>query len=362
MTAYTKEERWNIYRLTKRARGGLYKAEKQALDFIGEAQTMQEGVCRKALKSCEDSGFGVREIQWGIHGKRRNGKLEFPGLIARGIVSASGYTKGGRAPGGKGLAVTYTINQDVLLTFIPETDDDDPPTEKDETLGETKGETSSKKGETYPDLIHTSSSSSSLGSSPSPARQHGENSVPSPSAGEESFDLVDTQTRNLVVVAARSKPNSKTRAEKIDTVSPEDSCDQIIADSQARRLERKASDNEIYREYRKVFDRLEQEYRAYGEAPRESRDALPCGAHFDTPFHPTEKHKHAAAELYRALGRDAVLAKWENFLVNEDHTTITRKDIFDDESGASTGKSYPDEVERAWLLNDFVADYDPGPN
>jgi hypothetical protein len=347
----TKEERWALYRLAKRARGGLYRAEKQALVYIAEAQTMQNGVCRKALKGVEDFGYGVRQTQFGIHGRRRKGKLEYPGLIAREIVSASGYIKGGRAPGGDGLVATYTINRDVLMSYIPDTDDEP---SKDEPLGEPSRE----KGEPLGEQVRTSFSSSSL----PPAHQHGENSVPSPSAGEESFDLVDEQTQNLVVVEARPKPNSKTRAEKIDAVSPEDSCDQIIADSQARRLERKASDNEIYREYKKVFDRLEQEYRAYGEAPRESRDALPCGAHFDTPFHPTEKHKHAAAELYRALGRDAVLAKWENFLVNEDHTTITRKDIFDDESGASTGKSYPDEEERAWLLNDFVADCDPGPN
>jgi hypothetical protein len=38
----TKNERYEILRLAKRARG-LYTAEKQALFFIADAQTMQEG-------------------------------------------------------------------------------------------------------------------------------------------------------------------------------------------------------------------------------------------------------------------------------------------------------------------------------
>jgi hypothetical protein len=141
----TKDERYEIKRLAERVRG-LYRSEKQALAFIAEAQTMQNGVCSKALKRAEDFGYERTAIQRGIHGKRRNGKLEYPGLLSRGIAYvAGGYPKGGLAPGGQGLTPEYAINRAVLLTFIPDTDD---PPEKGDTLGDTLGDTSPKKGET----------------------------------------------------------------------------------------------------------------------------------------------------------------------------------------------------------------------
>src|ERR1700722_2623802 len=301
MTALTKNERWEIYRLCKRARG-LYKAEKQGFVFIGEAQNMQEGVCRKALRNVEDFGNGVRQVQRGLHGHRRNGKLEFPGLLTRRIVSASGYLKGGRAPGGKGLATTYTINLDVLMTFIPEIDDDPPPKEMGATLGDTKSVTSSEKGVTLGDRVRTSSCSSSLGSSPSDEsscskfRTAGERILGNSTRSER------LNAENLVVVG--DAPENQNRGQKeSEPVSQEDRAERIIATSRARRLDRNQTDAEIYRDYRAVFDRLEREYQAWMNEPPKSRVAI-CGAHFDNPLQATAKHRHAAADLYRAIGRD----------------------------------------------------------
>jgi len=160
MTTLTKDERYQLKRLAARGRG-LHRPEKQALAWIADVQTMQDGVCRKTLTSAEDLGYDRKSIQRGIHGKRRNGRIEYPGLLVRGIVSVSGYVNGGRAPGGRGLTPAYVINRDVLLTYIPGVEDDAPTTPmKGDTKVDTYMDTSAKKVDTYVDLMPTSSLSS----------------------------------------------------------------------------------------------------------------------------------------------------------------------------------------------------------
>jgi len=323
MSLLTKEERYEIDRLAKRARGGLYKAEKQALNFISEAQTMQDGVCRKALKACEDLGYGVREVQWGIHGKWRKGKLEFPGLISRGIVSASGFLKGGRAPGGKGLIPTYTINRDLLLKFIPEIDDDTNGDTKGETLGETYPETSPKKGETYPDLMRTSSCSSSLRSSP----QHNGPSV----VGRR---VQEASEGDVVVVGNGGENQNQKRGQE----NPERD-EEIIATSRRRQLERKTPQAEIIREFESVFNRLKADAeKPYADwiFPKNNLSGQ------DFAFKTSASHRKEATALYRRIGRDEVLVKWRDFLLNDDHLASERG------SG---------EVPRTWLLRDFLDKY-----
>ncbi len=114
-----KNERWEIYRLAQEVRG-LSHAEQRALMFIAQAQTMRDGVCRKSVKSVERFGDSPRSFRYGIHGRKnwRDNTVSFPGLLARGLVSASGKLKGGRSLGGHGLTVEYTINRDMLLTYL----------------------------------------------------------------------------------------------------------------------------------------------------------------------------------------------------------------------------------------------------
>src|SRR5271170_5227465 len=107
----TKDKRYEIRRLALRARG-LSRADKQALTFISHAQTMKDGGCRKACNAIGDYGIWVRSGQRGLHGRRRKRKdgsryLEYPGLIGRGLVEASGHITGGRTMGGEGLVPTY---------------------------------------------------------------------------------------------------------------------------------------------------------------------------------------------------------------------------------------------------------------
>jgi hypothetical protein len=176
-TVPSKDERWDNYRLAKAARG-LATAEKKALHFVAEASTMQDGVCSKAKQGVEDFGGCPREFQYGIHGRRRKNKTWiFPGLLARKIVSVSGYTHGGRTLGGRGLTPIYTIDVNVLETYDPEyvapaAPSEPPPVlpfassdvsltsaeKKGEQMGEQKkGE---QKGEQYGELMPTRSCSS----------------------------------------------------------------------------------------------------------------------------------------------------------------------------------------------------------
>jgi hypothetical protein len=82
--------------------------------------------------------------------------------------------------------------------------------------------------------------------------------------------------------------------------------------------------------------------------------AMPEGAHFGKGLVHTAKHRHDAAELYRTLGRDAALAKWEDFLVNENHETTTGVPLFEEDGYTPTGKFISETTDRTWLLHDFV--------
>jgi hypothetical protein len=83
---------------------------------------------------------------------------------------------------------------------------------------------------------------------------------------------------------------------------------------------------------------------------------MPRGQSFDNPLRTTKRHRHDAAEIYRAIGRDAALAAWEKFLVEESHDKVTAERELDD-NGISTGKYYADEQEAMWLLHDFVLEH-----
>lgn len=377
MSALTKDERYEIYRLTKRARG-LNKAEKQALVFIGEAQTMQDGVCRKALKSVEDFGFGVRQTRFGLHGRRRNGKIEFPGLLARGIVSAVRNQKGGRAPGGHGLPTAYAINRDVLLTFIPDIDD---PPEKDEPKGEPSSKKDEPLGEPKEELMpprscSSLSSSLTLNNCPSvePAGEGSEGHVvdadgeapsQSPAAGSGAFPLYPPSGNGSNAAGAempaaptdflvlppfaeasgptrssgdendKSKDAGRENQPLSESPDQEDRADQIISAARQRQLDRKASVAEIYRDFKAVFDRL----------IREEKIGL-------TWIPPKESHKQKAADLYRVIGRDVALRAWEKFLIEGGDHEVPQWEL-DEESGERI--TY--QEQRTWLLLCFVNEH-----
>jgi len=110
--------------------------------------------------------------------------------------------------------------------------------------------------------------------------------------------------------------------------------EQIISSARQLQLDRKASVAEIYRDYKAVFDRL----------TREEKISLNW-----TP--PKESHKQKAAELYRTVGRDATLSKWEQFLTEGEHEVPQRG--FDPE----LGRDVTYEVQRTWLLLCFVNEH-----
>ena len=99
-------------------------------------------------------------------------------------------------------------------------------------------------------------------------------------------------------------------------------------------MDRTASVAEIYRDFKAVFDRLTREKKIYLTW---------------TP--PTESHKQKAAELYRAIGRDAALSKWEQFLVEGEH------DVPQWEFDEQLGRNVTFETQRTWLLLCFVNEH-----
>jgi hypothetical protein len=336
MIPYTKEERWEILRLAKRARG-LTVAEQQALVFVADALTMQGGVCCKALSTGKGYGYSLRNLQWGLHGKKRDGKTEYIGVVARGIVIASGNIKGGRAAGGRGLPATYTIDRDVLLTYVPEIDDPDPKGDgkkggpypdpqpkRDETMGETyhetKGETLPKKGETKDDLMHTSSCSSSLppssanvtGSTEAAAAASAPTGEPSLTTtimahptretelgkdinqnlgggdGCANFSKLAVDTRVLPRDGAPTSghlaaptsgvplPSASNHTHEDSQLRGQNETDQseaLIASARARQLERSMTNYQIFQDYKNVFDRLRREHDAHVQAVGAAADA-----------------------------------------------------------------------------------------
>jgi hypothetical protein len=391
----TINERYEIKRLAERARGGLSTAEKQALAFVAEAQLMRDGVCRKALTKGADVGYSKRNLQWGLHGKRRNGKLEYMGLLARRIVFvAGGYPKGGRALGGQGLTPDYDINLEVLMTFIPEIDDETPETPeppkkgetKDETLGDTspkKGETLEKKGETKGDLMHTSSLSSSLAVSPRPVERRGVQASQVPERTQQ--PRLSTEEAQATAVVVDGPPSEKSKAAGMEIQEPPvahqaapESSIQIfpageseseatpkfsdpIVDAERRQADRHLTNSQICDEFKSIFDRLNQQEVARDNYRRlDTRvpnpafdwavlDAMPKGIDL-TWKRPLPKHQRLAAEYFRAVGRDVALAKWGEFLLDGDHQ-VSQPLGDDPETGKSCGF---DTVQQDWLLYIFV--------
>ncbi len=121
----TAKDRFRVKRLARKV-AGLYRPEQKALTFIADVQTMRDGLCSQSLESVEEMGYSRKEVQRGLHGRNRGTRQEYPGLLSRGIVYAIGDTKGGRAPGGRGIPTEYAIDEDVLLSYLS----DAPPPEK----------------------------------------------------------------------------------------------------------------------------------------------------------------------------------------------------------------------------------------
>ena len=117
--------------------------------------------------------------------------------------------------------------------------------------------------------------------------------------------------------------------------------DALIAAARRRQVERKAPDAEIFREAKAVFDRLRQEYNAWSAVSWSERERLnlPRGTEIENDLKTNKEHRHDFAEMYRSLGRDITLAKWEDFLVNVDHNVTARGE---------------GEVERTYLMEHFI--------
>jgi len=180
------------------------------------------------------------------------------------------------------------------------------------------------------------------------------------------------KNQNLVVVGEKFKPSGQKNTDV------EEHSEAIIAEHRKRRLERKMTDAEIFREFNKVFDRLQHEYDAHKQAVGEAYqaahaatgkrkltqeqsdvlDAMPRGKNFENEeLKSTKPQRHDAAKLYRTKGHDTTMREWKEFLVKRDHTVITVEDEVEFESGKPTGRKLPKEMESTNLLYFFVLEY-----
>lgn len=357
MFPLTKEERYRIKRLADRVRG-LYRSEQQALHFIAEAQTMEKGVCSKSLKKhAADFGYTVKALQRGIHGSHRKGKLEYPGLLARRIAYvAGGYPHGGLAPGGAGLTPDYAINIEVMLTYIPEVDEPPEPPEKGDTKGDTRGDTLQKGATHRATQRRTSCLSSSL--PPAAAPQPGDDEPPLYGGKEVRHGRgAPTAEHPVVVVGNRAqKQRPKRGQEKLTARTARH--EELIARSERDRTDRKMTNNEIYREYKSIFDRLKREHDAWVSVLPSARRGMPMGKEFENELKTNKEHREDAARIFRTDGRDVVLAAWEKYLIETDHGIPAGKPVLD-ENGIPTGKFTSVIEERAWILREFVLNYAP---
>jgi hypothetical protein len=326
---------------------------------------MQRGVCSKAIPKGEELGYCDRNLQWGLHGKHRkqkdgSQKLEYPGLLVRGIVFVvGGHPRGGLAPGGGGLTPDYAINRDVMLTFIPDGDQPskNPDPEKGDTMGvtmdETKGETFSKRGETKGVHAHPSSPSSSLNPSAAGAKTE-ERSPRAPQAfdpANEKSNLVDVvgETADIPLYPPSGAGIGAGNEEGVHRVElaaasgsdtpiyfagtdPDDGLQRLQADMHL-------TTPQICAEFKNVFDQLRQ---------RRVIDLI-----WKTPL---PKHQKFAAYYFKSVGRDVALAKWGEFLPRDNHEVtqpIYHQDD-DDYTGETRRVIGSDEVQQDWLLYLFL--------
>jgi hypothetical protein len=364
----TKDERYRIARLARQVRG-LYRAEKQALAFIAETQTMQNGVCSKALTSGEDFGYHRKSIQRGLHGRQRNGKTEYPGLLARGIVYLTGgYPKGGRAPGGDGLTPAYVINLEVLMTFIPERDVAEQPKppepevakKKVDPLVDPNMDPLEKNVDPYVDHGSNKFSSSSLGASHLDDERATGVDFNEPS--ETSSDKGEVPRENLVVVDGREAPKNHR------VIGPNDSSssapptppflktssvavvgsDLVESSGEEEKTNTKTtgtkttgrgnqprSEAEIIARFEMVFNRVKDETGKRWADRQIQRD---IELDSDAVFRTTARQCKEVVEFCRALGNEKALAMWEDFLVGVNHAV-------------NTSDNSP---QRTWYLKDFV--------
>ncbi len=365
----SKDERYRIARLAKQVRG-LYRDEQKAVHFVAEAQTMERGVCSQSLKKhAADYGYTLRQLQWGFHGRRREGKIVIPGLLARGIVFVTGgYPNGGLAPGGQGLTPDYAINLKWMLRYIPEVDDSDfskspepsGPVEtpqKDEPKDEPRGEPFAKKDEPRDDLMRTSSLNSSL----SPEL----NVIPDPTPSGASKEGREGQSSQDVVVVGGETPshraiNSYSGAPGVSSASSPSSAGKAPASpvssskespvapgaaggqgntnpvgSGRKNQDETQSENRIIAEFEDIFDRVKSQAGTLWSKRTLQRE---IELQADAVFNTTKPQCKKVAEFYRAVGGEKTLAMWEEFLVTVNHAVNTSDD----------------SPQRTYYLTDFL--------
>lgn len=156
-------------------------------------------------------------------------------------------------------------------------------------------------------------------------------------AAPQRADADYTHTRDHVVVGNDRKNQEHTG---VDFDSGSELEWRMFSELRMRRLDRKMRTSETFREYKAVYDRVGE---VSGRPWNEQLKIYPNCDHIslEKPLRASAAHKVGAARIFRTLGSATALHLWEQFLVYEDHRTTTR---------------FEGEIQRDWLLGDFVED------
>jgi restriction endonuclease len=157
------------------------------------------------------------------------------------------------------------------------------------------------------------------------------------------------QTTALIVDDDAAKP--KTSGHK-NTATAEARGEDILSAHRAKQLDRKTPVTEIKYRIQSIFDRVAHEASLPGS--ERCRDiSLEKGSELKT----NKEQWNELVDLYRTVGGETVAAKWEEYLVQDDHEVTELVDECE-EDGKLTGRKITQTVQRTYLLRRFLEKYD----
>jgi hypothetical protein len=130
------------------------------------------------------------------------------------------------------------------------------------------------------------------------------------------------------------------------TISLEARSNGAIDSLRAKQLDRHAPAAEIKHHIQNIFDRVAQEANL-----RERKGGRAITLEPGSVLKTSQSHWTALVDLYRTVGGAAVAAKWEEYLVQDDHDVT---EPVEDDGGRRTTQ----DVQRTYLLHHFLEKYD----
>jgi hypothetical protein len=205
MAPKNKPDSMEAFRLAKKInrRKILPNAECKALIAIADACSMREEVCRKSIATlASEYGTAEREIRYGLHGRRRrNGSMNYAGLIAKGIVLVE---QGGRRE--DGVPTVYRLDVNLMRALA----------DGEETSAQTLAHTSAQPAE---EPLHNSGGTSAHTSAPvQPSSLSSKSNSTTPTPGGAGVEKSPAQSQQLPQKSTTCESEALTEQSMIDAL------------------------------------------------------------------------------------------------------------------------------------------------